>query len=89
MYEDLKHNSELVRRASPSQTIKRDPICVHVKECNTDVAYLGFFSDEEAGLSAAQALPTAPWGRQSAVNDASAEYATVNNKNSRFSTQKY
>ena len=54
-------------------------------------AYPWFFTDEKTGLSAAQVLLIAPWRRQNAVNNnnASGEYITFNNKNSRFSVQKY
>lgn len=49
-------------------------------------AYHWFFTDEKAGLSAAQGLLTVTWGRQNAVNNnASGEDITFNYKNSRFS----
>lgn len=48
-------------------------------------AYRWFFMDEQAGLSAAQALLMVPWGRHNVVNNASGEHITFNNKNSQFS----
>lgn len=53
-------------------------------------AYRWFFTDEKAGLSAAQGLLTVPWGRYNAINNnASGEHITFNNKNPRFSIYKY